>query len=69
MEWMGARAPDTDSERFRRAADSLADLISFGVAPALLIYEARRRGAGLGWFARQLHLSGGGCHALGSRRT
>ena len=62
MEWMGAARLTRTQSDFGVQLDSLADLISFGVAPALLIYEYALA-AGLGWFARQLHLSGGGCRA------
>ncbi|MBI5431177.1 MAG: CDP-diacylglycerol--serine O-phosphatidyltransferase [Nitrosomonadales bacterium] len=46
-----ARLTHTQSE-FGAEYDSLSDMVSFGVAPALVIYEWAFRGLGkLGWFA------------------
>jgi len=53
-----ARMTNTQSE-FGAQFDSLADMVSFGAAPALIIYEWSLRGLGkLGWFAAFVYCAG-----------
>jgi CDP-diacylglycerol---serine O-phosphatidyltransferase len=53
-----ARLTNTQSE-FGAQYDSLADLLSFGAAPALVIYEWSLRGLGkLGWLAAFVYCAG-----------
>ena len=53
-----ARLTHTQSE-FGAQYDSLSDMVSFGVAPALVIYEWSLRGMGkLGWFAAFVYCAG-----------
>jgi CDP-diacylglycerol---serine O-phosphatidyltransferase len=53
-----ARLTHTQSE-FGAEYDSLSDMVSFGVAPALVIYEWALRGLGkLGWFAAFIYCAG-----------
>lgn len=54
-----ARMTNTQSE-FGAQFDSLADMVSFGAAPALIIYEWSLRGLGkLGWLAAFVYCAGG----------
>lgn len=53
-----ARLTNTQSE-FGAQYDSLADMVSFGAAPALVIYEWSLRGMGkLGWIAAFVYCAG-----------
>ncbi len=53
-----ARLTNTQSE-FGAQYDSLSDMVSFGAAPALVIYEWSLRGAGkLGWLAAFVYCAG-----------
>lgn len=53
-----ARLTNTQSE-FGEQYDSLADMVSFGAAPALVIYEWSLRGMGkLGWLAAFVYCAG-----------
>lgn len=53
-----ARMTQTQSE-FGAQFDSLADMVSFGAAPALIIYEWSLRGLGkLGWLAAFVYCAG-----------
>ena len=53
-----ARLTNTQSE-FGAQYDSLSDMVSFGVAPALVIYELSLRGMGkLGWLAAFVYCAG-----------
>ncbi|MDR7049837.1 CDP-diacylglycerol--serine O-phosphatidyltransferase [Duganella sp. 3397] len=53
-----ARLTNTQSE-FGAQYDSLADMVSFGAAPALVIYEWSLRGLGkLGWIAAFVYCAG-----------
>ena len=53
-----ARLTNTQSD-FGAQYDSLADMVSFGAAPALIIYEWALRGIGkLGWFAAFIFCAG-----------
>ena len=53
-----ARLTNTQSE-FGAQYDSLADMVSFGAAPALVIYEWSLRGLGkLGWVAAFIYCAG-----------
>lgn len=53
-----ARLTNTQSE-FGAQYDSLSDMVSFGVAPALVIYEWSLRGLGkMGWLAAFVYCSG-----------
>lgn len=53
-----ARLTHTQSE-FGAEYDSLSDMVSFGVAPALLMYEWAFRGLGkIGWFAAFIYCVG-----------
>jgi len=53
-----ARLTNTQSE-FGAQYDSLADMVSFGAAPALVIYEWSLRGLGkLGWLAAFVYCAG-----------
>jgi CDP-diacylglycerol--serine O-phosphatidyltransferase len=53
-----ARLTHTQSE-FGAEYDSLSDMVSFGVAPALVIYEWALKGLGkLGWFAAFIYCAG-----------
>jgi CDP-diacylglycerol--serine O-phosphatidyltransferase len=53
-----ARLTNTQSE-FGAQYDSLADMVSFGAAPALVIYEWSLRGLGkLGWLAAFIYCAG-----------
>lgn len=53
-----ARLTNTQSE-FGAQYDSLSDMVSFGVAPALVIYEWSLRGLGkLGWLAAFMYCAG-----------
>ncbi len=54
-----ARMGGSESE-FGREFDSLADIVSFGVAPALLIYQIVLRDFEQGWLAAFLYLLCGG---------
>src|ERR1700749_96536 len=54
-----ARLTNTQSE-FGVQYDSLSDMVSFGAAPALVIYEWSLRGLGkLGWIAAFVYCAGG----------
>ena len=54
-----ARLTNTQSE-FGAQYDSLSDMVSFGAAPALVIYEWSLRGLGkLGWLAAFVYCAGG----------
>jgi len=54
-----ARMTNTQSE-FGAQYDSLSDMVSFGAAPALVIYEWSLRGLGkLGWIAAFVYCAGG----------
>ncbi|WP_317204617.1 CDP-diacylglycerol--serine O-phosphatidyltransferase [Janthinobacterium sp.] len=54
-----ARLTNTQSE-FGAQYDSLSDMVSFGAAPALVIYEWSLRGMGkLGWLAAFVYCAGG----------
>ncbi|NRR33451.1 CDP-diacylglycerol--serine O-phosphatidyltransferase [Oxalobacteraceae bacterium] len=54
-----ARLTNTQSE-FGAQYDSLSDMVSFGAAPALVIYEWSLRGLGkLGWIAAFVYCAGG----------
>ncbi len=54
-----ARLTHTQSE-FGAQYDSLSDMVSFGAAPALVIYEWSLRGLGkLGWLAAFVYCAGG----------
>lgn len=54
-----ARMTNTQSE-FGAQYDSLADMVSFGVAPALVMYEWSLRGMGkIGWMAAFIYCVGG----------
>ncbi len=54
-----ARMTNTQSE-FGAQYDSLSDMISFGAAPALVMYEWSLRGMGkLGWLAAFVYCAGG----------
>ncbi len=53
-----ARMTNTQSE-FGAEFDSLSDMVSFGVAPALVVYEFALRGLGkLGWIAAFIYVAG-----------
>jgi len=53
-----ARLTHTQSE-FGAEYDSLSDMVSFGVAPALVVYEWMLKGMGkLGWFAAFIYCAG-----------
>ncbi|HEU4622635.1 MAG TPA: CDP-diacylglycerol--serine O-phosphatidyltransferase [Burkholderiaceae bacterium] len=53
-----ARMTNTQSE-FGAEYDSLSDMVSFGAAPALVIYEWALRGLGkLGWIAAFIYVAG-----------
>ena len=53
-----ARLTNTQSE-FGAQYDSLSDMVSFGAAPALVIYEWSLRGMGkLGWLAAFVYCAG-----------
>jgi len=53
-----ARMTNTQSE-FGAQYDSLSDMVSFGVAPALVVYEWSLRGMGkLGWLAAFVYCAG-----------
>ena len=53
-----ARLTNTQSE-FGAQYDSLSDMVSFGAAPALIIYEWSLRGMGkLGWLAAFVYCAG-----------
>ena len=53
-----ARLTNTQSE-FGAQYDSLSDMVSFGAAPALVIYEWSLRGLGkLGWIAAFVYCAG-----------
>ena len=53
-----ARMTNTQSE-FGAQFDSLADMVSFGAAPALIVYEWSLRGLGkLGWLAAFVYFAG-----------
>src|SRR6476469_1503630 len=53
-----ARLTNTQSE-FGAEYDSLSDMVSFGAAPALVIYEYSLRGLGkLGWIAAFVYCAG-----------
>lgn len=53
-----ARLTNTQSE-FGAQYDSLSDMVSFGVAPALVVYEWSLRGLGkLGWLAAFVYCAG-----------
>lgn len=53
-----ARLTNTQSE-FGAQYDSLSDMVSFGVAPALVVYEWSLRGMGkLGWLAAFVYCAG-----------
>jgi CDP-diacylglycerol---serine O-phosphatidyltransferase len=53
-----ARLTHTQSE-FGAEYDSLSDMVSFGVAPSLVIYEWALKGLGkLGWFAAFIYCAG-----------
>ncbi|MEC5159345.1 CDP-diacylglycerol---serine O-phosphatidyltransferase [Janthinobacterium sp. CG_23.3] len=54
-----ARLTNTQSE-FGAQYDSLSDMVSFGAAPALVIYEWSLRGMGkMGWLAAFVYCAGG----------
>lgn len=54
-----ARMTNTQSE-FGAQYDSLSDMVSFGAAPALVVYEWSLRGMGkLGWLAAFVYCAGG----------
>jgi CDP-diacylglycerol--serine O-phosphatidyltransferase len=54
-----ARLTNTQSE-FGAQYDSLSDMVSFGAAPALVVYEWSLRGLGkLGWLAAFVYCAGG----------
>lgn len=54
-----ARLTNTQSE-FGAQYDSLSDMVSFGAAPALVVYEWSLRGMGkLGWLAAFVYCAGG----------
>src|SRR5471032_198428 len=54
-----ARLTNTQSE-FGAQYDSLSDMVSFGAAPALVMYEWSLRGLGkLGWIAAFVYCAGG----------
>src|ERR1700716_1555136 len=56
-----ARLTNTQSE-FGAQYDSLSDMVSFGAAPALVIYEWSLRGLGkLGWIAAFVYCAGAAC--------
>jgi CDP-diacylglycerol--serine O-phosphatidyltransferase len=56
-----ARLTNTQSE-FGAQYDSLSDMVSFGAAPALVIYEWSLRGLGkLGWLAAFIYCAGAAC--------
>jgi CDP-diacylglycerol---serine O-phosphatidyltransferase len=58
MDGRVARLTNTQSE-FGAEYDSLADMVSFGAAPALVIYEWSLRGLGkLGWLAAFVYCAG-----------
>lgn len=58
MDGRVARLTNTQSE-FGAQYDSLADMVSFGVAPALVIYEWALQGLGkLGWLAAFVYCAG-----------
>ena len=60
MDGRVARLTNTQSE-FGAQFDSLADMVAFGAAPALIIYEWSLRGLGkLGWLAAFIHVAGVG---------
>jgi CDP-diacylglycerol--serine O-phosphatidyltransferase len=53
-----ARLTNTQSA-FGEQYDSLADMVSFGVAPALIVYEWSLKGLGkLGWLAAFVYVAG-----------
>src|SRR5471032_2984287 len=54
-----ARLTNTQSE-FGAQYDSLSDIVSFGAAPALVVYEWSLRGLGkMGWLAAFVYCAGG----------
>jgi CDP-diacylglycerol--serine O-phosphatidyltransferase len=56
-----ARLTNTQSE-FGAQYDSLSDMVSFGAAPALVIYEWSLRGLGkFGWIAAFVYCAGAAC--------
>ena len=56
-----ARLTNTQSE-FGAQYDSLSDMVSFGAAPALVIYEWSLRGLGkAGWIAAFIYCAGAAC--------
>ena len=58
MDGRVARLTNTQSE-FGAQFDSLADMVSFGAAPALIVYEWSLRGLGkLGWLAAFVYVAG-----------
>ncbi len=58
MDGRVARLTNTQSE-FGAEYDSLADMVSFGAAPALVVYEWSLRGLGkLGWLAAFVYCAG-----------
>lgn len=58
MDGRVARMTNTQSE-FGAQYDSLADMVSFGAAPALVIYEWSLKGMGkLGWLAAFVYVAG-----------
>jgi CDP-diacylglycerol--serine O-phosphatidyltransferase len=59
MDGRVARMTNTQSE-FGAQYDSLADMVSFGAAPALVVYEWSLRGMGkIGWIAAFVYCVGG----------
>jgi CDP-diacylglycerol--serine O-phosphatidyltransferase len=59
MDGRVARMTNTQSE-FGAQYDSLSDMVSFGAAPALIVYEWSLRGMGkLGWIAAFVYCVGG----------
>jgi CDP-diacylglycerol--serine O-phosphatidyltransferase len=62
-----ARLTNTQSE-FGAQYDSLSDMVSFGAAPALVIYEWSLRGLGkLGWIAAFVYCAGASSRACPAR--
>ncbi len=58
MDGRVARMTNTQSS-FGEQFDSLADMVSFGVAPALIMYEWQLKGLGkLGWLAAFIYVAG-----------
>jgi len=61
MDGRVARLTNTQSE-FGAQYDSLSDMVSFGAAPALVIYEWSLRGLGkAGWIAAFIYCAGAAC--------